>query len=492
MSCGKRVTWDVGAILSIVSFSYPCGNRTLLNEVRRSSWLSKLQGACEIGLETIAAHGRLVEPVEKTAETLYGLLSDEVMEVCSGRKEVYVLLSGGLDSRIVAGVLHRLLDEGRLSCKVIAVTWGLPDCRDVHYGRAAATVLGFEWQHMPLAPEDILKNIDLMADKLGGTVPPQHLHSMSWFKNVPKDALVLAGSYGDSVGRAEYSGKHLLQLKLLRPANNFGILSNSILKFAYKQLLNDLAALHNRTPGVPYYVLCEHEQEGHYMRGMLGHTMSIINEYANIYQVFTHPRVYSYMWSLHPATRSDEIYATLIPLLHPRLLEIPWARTNRALKGKTVGASTGLKQDFHDYKKWVGTLIYDQICQIIDPEWFAESEIFDAKQIRMLSNIVRSGVHGTTRTFDLWLWLATFRRFAEHLEKRGKTVKADISNFESNLSFSLPTGLAPTTISLPSKILFLNVFLKRLRNLFRRIQKSRLKRDAIVKYPPEMRSAPEN
>ena len=58
-------------------------------------------------------------------------------------EEVYVLLSGGLDSRIAAGVLKYLCDNGELKSVPKAVSWGLEDSRDVVYAKGIAEKLNF-------------------------------------------------------------------------------------------------------------------------------------------------------------------------------------------------------------------------------------------------------------------------------------------------------------------------------------------------------------
>ena len=48
--CGGRLTWGLVAILSILSFNYPCGDRTLLNEVKRKPWAVQTLALLIIGL----------------------------------------------------------------------------------------------------------------------------------------------------------------------------------------------------------------------------------------------------------------------------------------------------------------------------------------------------------------------------------------------------------------------------------------------------------
>ncbi len=489
--CDEKLTWDTAAILAILSFNYACGDRTLVNEVKRQPWLSEIGPDNEPRLEEIPQHGRLWKTHGKIADDFRRLLLDEALEVCEGRKEIYLLLSGGLDSRIIAGILAGLYQEGRLKAKPVCVTWGLGDSRDVAYGKMAAEILGFEWIHLDLSLEDFRYNTDELAIAMGAMVSPLHLHRIGWFKNVSREALVLAASYGDSAARLEYSGRNLLELDYLRPANTFGLIRNEVLKSAYDGVMNDLKDLHDRSPGRPRYVTCEHEMLGHYMRNMIAHVMSVINQYCRIYQMFTHPKIYKYIWSIHPALRTRGIYAELLEQLHPKLARMPWARTNRALRGKTVGAKRGLRKHFLDYTVWGSAPLYDELRRYIDPEWFAATGIFDGDGIRALAEQVRLGADGRGpygyMPHEKWLWLASFRRMAEHLEALGKSVELSRAALSDSTSISRSSpGMRrnlPQRISRRSALAY--SVMRRLRKVMRRIRDFVLRRRAIRQYPPE-------
>jgi hypothetical protein len=493
--CQGKTSWDVSAILSILSFGYPCGDRTLVNEVRRRPWLSSIGSDNEPRLEEVPQHGRLWLSSSQIAKTLFELLCDEAIEVCRGRKEIYLLLSGGLDSRVVAGVLATLRDEGRIDVTPIGVTWGLEDSRDVYYARMTADILGFEWVHLGISPEDLLFNLEKEAISIGNMTSPVHLHRMQWFKNLAKDALVLAGSYGDSIGRAEFSGHNVLELDYLRPADIYGLLRKDVLGLAFDGVMKDLKELHDRSPGQPKYVYCEHEMQGHYMRNMISHTMSIINNYCSVYQMFTNPKTYSYMWAIHPALRDDRIYAELFEQFNPRLARIPWARTNRALSGRTIGAKSGLRKKFHEYKYWAGETLFDKLSRYVDPDWFSETGIFRGDRIAKLTQEVyrtRNGesVFGSF-PHEKWLWLAAFRHMAEHIESKGKSVgPSDECAKCLGSPLKLATETRPPFVRLLlSRSAFLYKMAKQLRELFgiitKRIRKNRINNQAIRKYPPQ-------
>lgn len=346
------------------------------------------------------------------------------------------MLSGGLDSRIVAGILAKLKHEGRLPVDPVAVTWGMDDSRDVAYSRSVAELFGFEWIHIDLGPSDLKDNIEEAAYSLDGTISPLDLHRMTWFRNVPSDALVLAGSYGDSVGRAEFSGRHLLELRGLRPVNTFGLLDPKLVMQAANGIHNDCQALFARSPGTPRFALLEHEMQGQYMRGLIAHAMNIINQYCTVYQVFTHPAVYEFMWAIHPAYRFNQTYIEVLKQLHRRLLEIPWARTNRALSGPTVGARRDLRSQFHDYPGWICGELFEVLKDSVRPDWYADTGVFSSRQIdALLQDIFKP--RRDPRFFSKLLWLASFRHFVERVETLGKRVELDQGDIQESEIFEV-------------------------------------------------------
>jgi asparagine synthase (glutamine-hydrolysing) len=156
--------------------------------------------------------------------------------------------------------------------------------------------------------------------------------------------------------------------------------------------------------------------------------MSVINHFCSVYQMFTDPRVYSYMWSLHPSLRADEVYAVLLGRLHPNLARLPWARTNRALRGRTEGTRAGLRREFHDYPGWISGPLYEEFARRVDPDWCAGTGLFDADRVRALSRLAREDPDGAARPyavspFKIFAWLACFRHFVEWAEAQGKRLR---------------------------------------------------------------------
>jgi len=484
-----RLTWDPAAILSINSFGYVVGDRTLVKEIKRRPWLSQINKDGSIFLEEVPEHGRLWNSQDNIAARLEDLLCQEASEACAGYKKIYILLSGGLDSRIVAGVIHKLCKSGQITSDVVCVTWGFEDCSDVVYGKFISELIGFKWQHVPINWGNLLENLGDFSISTGAMVSPVHLHRMDWFRNIEKNSIVLGGSYGDSVGRAEYSGRHLLELDYPQPVNTLGLINKSVLLEGVEAIERDLEKLYQRCEDRLKYALCECAFESNYMRNMLAHIMSVINSYSRVYQMFTHPDVYGYMWSLHPSLRDDGVYAKLLKRLDSKLASMPWSRTGRALEGKTAYTFNNRRKDFHSYKSWVSGPIYEKLRDYVSSSWFGETGLFDREKIEDLSRLVesKSKVYGFA-PYERWIWLASFRKMAEHIKSMGKDVvfeKKISGEINIFLTQGKPLSFLRRYVNTGSVLCRLVMsFLERLARLKKKYKRKRLKKDAILKFPP--------
>ena len=280
-SCGKEdsLEWDVAAIYSTLSCGFPLGDRTLFKQVKRRPWISEVQEKGCSTLLDIPTHSYIWKEPKQAARDLFDLLCEEIEAAAGGAETIYLLLSGGLDSRVVAGITRYLKEKNKVTDNIVAVTWGGEDSRDVQYAKELAIRYGYTWHHAPLTEESLEKNIELMAEVLGGANSPIHLHRMDWFqKNANSDSIVLAGSYGDSVGRGEFSKRTVLELLPIKPFNIFDLLDPRAAILAEQGVKEDISFLEARSGlDTPDYIKREHQQQGFYMRGLIAHTMSIIN-----------------------------------------------------------------------------------------------------------------------------------------------------------------------------------------------------------------------
>lgn len=478
----QKLNWNLGALLSTMSLGYALGDQTLFRELNRRPWLSEQTPSGDFRELAIPLHGREWVSPQAIAERLYELLKLEIEQICHPYQKLVLLLSGGLDSRIVAGVVRHLLDEGRIKGQVTAVTWGLLNSRDVVLGREVAEALKFDWHHAVLGFEHLEENIELCRQQLCASVSPIHLHRMKFvMERCASDTLVLAGSYGDSIGRGEYSKRTVLELLPLQPFNFLGLMRPELAQQAKTECERDLAHLRQRAGDQPEYVHLEHQQQGHYMRGLIAQTMSVIHHRAPVYQVFTHPNVYSYMWSVHPAARTDDVYRCLLKILGQAVASIPWARTNTSPDGSRHDRTPTLP-NYHDYPAWTRTLVRQQMGSYGRERFFNEFRILGFldhdKFVKFVDRLVdpdrslQTLGHSPTGVF---LWLETLRRVATDLQS---ILRQTESITEQRLTAAKPVAQRNRT----SIRAFLSSF-PSIRNAAGNLRRYWLRKAALWRYP---------
>lgn len=485
MKSNDNLTLDIGSIQSFLSFGYICGDRTLVKEITRQPWLSDIKDN-KVVLNDIPSHGLYYDDYEVLADKLFKLLVEEARQVIKDYENIYVLLSGGLDSRIAAGVLKYLYDNGELKSVPKAVSWGLEDSRDIVYAKKIAEILNFDWIHVPLTPEIVLENIQVTAKDLGLLHSPEMLHSMLWFKGLPKNSLVIAGSFGDSIGRAEFSNLHLLQLNYPKPVDKFNILRADARNLGQQIVSEDINNLFERSPNSKKYAHCEHFMQGYRMRGGLCNALSVINGNATIYQIFTAPKVYEFMWSLHPSVRGNEIYIRLFERHFQALSQMPWARTNKALGQKTVGAVKGLRLHYHEYTKWSKNELRIDLEALVDFDWFNDLNLFNMQSLDALRSIIRTSDVRVGRANDIWFWLAGFRVFIDYLENQNKEIhKVNFSNasYQEQSEISNDSLIEKIKNKILNKNTTINTLSKNIRTYYRTHEAQKLKKKFLENHP---------
>jgi asparagine synthase (glutamine-hydrolysing) len=482
ISTKNNFTIDHVAIASLMSFGQFSENRTLFKEINRLPWLARPLANGLYEELTLPRHCFYSDSSELLSKRLFDLLCKEARKVISKNSQIYILLTGGLDSRIICGVFSHLFNNKEYNKKPICLTWGIKESRDVYYAKLTAEKLDLPWQHIPLGPENVIENIQSCGKLLGLLNSPEDMHSMLWFKNIPKDSIVVAGSFGDSIGRGEFSNLHLLQLNKKKPKNQFDLLDQKVFERSSKFLHDDLNKIHNRGKKNPLkHIQCEYWMQGYRMRNGLCHTLSVINNFANVYQMFTDPELYEFIWSIHPSIRDDEIYNTILTKYLPELSKIPWARNNKAIIGNF--RNTKLKPHYHEYTKWSSTLLYDEIKALVNPLWFADMKLFNPNSIVKLNKMVKASTYRVGRINNIWLWLAGFRYYIDYLDSLN--IKTNTQVECANYTFSDQSLSVRENLTLmSSKFNKVNSSLKALRKHYRDFDLHIKKKKMLKKYPP--------
>ncbi|MFL2071582.1 asparagine synthase-related protein [Marinilactibacillus psychrotolerans] len=409
---------DIVGIIEIVNKSYLFEDRTLVKGIKRVPWMTPLElkdnGKLEKLDMNLPDHSEIEENPENIAKSLKEILKKELKTYLKGKKKIGILLSGGLDSRIVAGLIKELELEGVYTGTVSAFTWGVEKSRDVIYSQYICKKFKWEFIHFPLTSSTLLENI-YISGKMGAEFSPIHLHAMSNISNIQGVDGIIAGSYGDGVGRGEFSGIKVIDLpKFLKGnLNQFGIIRHKAINKYRNDVINDAYNYRNYIRRNKEYQYREIEQELHYMRRKLQACMSVIGLKIPLYQLFTSPEAVGLMWSLNPKVRNDSVYQHILKTLPYDTGSIPWARTGKAIleNDETVDIDKGLKQH-HNYGKWLRVDLANEIHELVFSPSIEGLGIFNMTVLERLYKIwIRSKTISTNSLDEIFSWVASLAVF---------------------------------------------------------------------------------
>ncbi len=148
-----EVAVDPAGLASMITFGYHIGELTLLRRVHR------LPNACHLSWQANEnlllvdrywnyPYGEASPPADSAeglAESLHERLLRAVKRQLRGVDKILLPVSGGLDSRTMAG----LLAQSGFTGDVLAYSFGQPSSRDVRYGSAVAAKLGYRHVVIP-------------------------------------------------------------------------------------------------------------------------------------------------------------------------------------------------------------------------------------------------------------------------------------------------------------------------------------------------------
>jgi hypothetical protein len=341
---------DPVAVLELLQFNYILGDRTIIQGVQRIPWHSTLRWDGKLERHAPLPHSNNLENPKKIAFILRGLLEEELYNAIRNRPHVFLLLSGGLDSRVIAGILKSIEDQ--VDVNISCVTWGQPESRDRVYAERIANWYDWESIAIPYDASLTWENIRRGAIWGGSEITGVHLHGMDWFRNAQPDDLVIASSFGDMIGRAEFSGVHLKNLSLPPIHNPGGLIHPTIFSELMPLANKDREKTWENVIEADDWIKNEFDMQENYVRRMLCHAMDYIRQFCAVHQAFTSEKVVSYMWSLSTESRTDETYRYLLQGLDPRLYSLPWARTGVAPDG-TLEKDPKLTKEFHELGNWL-------------------------------------------------------------------------------------------------------------------------------------------
>ncbi|HSD82656.1 MAG TPA: asparagine synthase-related protein, partial [Anaerolineae bacterium] len=203
-----RIEVDPAGLASMLSFGYHLGDLTLLQGI------SCLPNARNIEHRAAEDHLQIdsywnypygaAEPLPGTESELAAQLHDHLLTALKsqlrGVKKILLPISGGLDSRTMAG----LLAQSGFSGEVLAYSYGQSSSRDVRYGRAIARKLGYPHVTIPTPRDFMTRHLEQAAWRFDGEWPADSNWGARFGHTHPvlgdtRGYTVLSGMYGDVI-----------------------------------------------------------------------------------------------------------------------------------------------------------------------------------------------------------------------------------------------------------------------------------------------------
>lgn len=429
---------DEAALLSILMKNYSIGDKTLVKGISRTPWMSRQDENGSWIDAKLPMHGEAIVDSSEASKVLHENLRQEVQDFVSDKNTIGILLSGGMDSRIVAGIVRELQVSGDYPGQVVALTWGIPESRDVVYAKRIADEFGWGFEHFELNADVLKRNIELTAER-GAEYSPVHLHAMEQVSKAKGVDGILAGSYGDSIGRGEYSGRRTNKLPgiLDKHLNHFAFMSLGAERRALTTMKQVLAHSRARFPGRDEMAYREIDMQMHYMRRQLNACMEVIDDKIPLYQMFGSPATFGYMWSLSSDSRSDDVYEDLLKSLPSVLREIPWART-----GKKYNSEAAPVQDSHTalnnrYGMWLRTDLRAYVTELISIGTLQSLGVFNPTALKFWVAHWARGEHPKADRLDEKMaWLASLSLLVEKYNIQPNDDKAVNSSLADSLNLT--------------------------------------------------------
>lgn len=411
----KDPSLDLSAIADILSNRFILGDKTIIEGIKRSPWLAKPNDKIDNWeYYNLKNHKEKILDEGFIAKNLFKLVCNEIKNYIGENIKIGILLSGGMDSRIVAGCLDYLMKTGSININfVTAYTWGNPQSRDVVYAKKIADRLNWDLKHYEVTAEDLWNNFKVSGFR-GAEYSGIHLHAIPQIKKDIDVDLLLVGSYGDSIGRGEYEGISVENLKHIGNRNrNFGgFIKENIFKTIVEYRERDIIKYHKQFPENKKYQQNELDFQLHYMRRLLNPCMEVLNETVPTYQIFTNPAVYEFMWSLSPKVRNDKVYSSMMDLFYTKLNDIPWARTGVPYLGK--GKPDSYLKNHHSYHDLIHKKLIDRIEERVLSKRISGLNIFNMDAIKSIFRLLKVFKGKNSDYLERLTWLVSLDYFIEN------------------------------------------------------------------------------
>ncbi|MEM7082342.1 MAG: asparagine synthase-related protein [Pseudomonadota bacterium] len=357
---------DTAAIVSLLNFNYVVGDRTLIKGLSRFPWHSTLTEEGRIERGPPFAHGSTVLSEAAIADVFEDIMGEYVTEIASRHATLWLTLSGGYDSRVIAGLLQKYAKGNEIR----VLNWGHPESRDVCYARDIAGHYGWSFTLVPYDPDKNLDSVYYAVEHAGAEMSPLDYNPLevdpALLSQLQPDHAILFAHYGDGMGRASYSHRHVTERAPFRVGNPYFLYNVNTLPQQARIVSDDRALAWSTDQSPPGTIAVnELDMNENYLRRMLTKRFA----HCHKYDPFCYPPLAEFVYSLDVVNRTDDVYRHLLKNLDPFLHDYPWARTGVSFSGRVDESGALFRQhskqrDYLKLREMFADLLFDgALCQ---------------------------------------------------------------------------------------------------------------------------------
>lgn len=371
---GIRPTINEEAVVDFLNFGYLLGNKTFFKGIHLFPAGSVL--VVDEKKHTIYSNRFTLNPtlsdsnLDEYVDVTYTLLNRSVANRIQGRKKIASYLSGGLDSRIITGVLSQYVSDidtftisqdnhGKEYSIALEVTKKLNNCSNIivktspdHIKQYLSWAIWMTEGMMALrsvspfygASHNQLKGHDVLLGGFAGNlvmgglfISEEHIRS----RYTPQERIDILGNIADA--------------RIIKPF--FSILIADAFKEKYSLFCeSNLQEQYNYLAGITdnfvfqydLFVMMERYRRGYNSnRGLLGHF--IIEEFYPLVDI----DLFDFIYSLHPEVRLNyKLYKALYKKYFPELAEIVWLHTGKSLVNEKTSLLEKQWSNISNKLKW--------------------------------------------------------------------------------------------------------------------------------------------
>jgi asparagine synthase (glutamine-hydrolysing) len=192
---------DATAVAQFLTFDHMLSDRTLLTAVkllRPASLLTFQEGQLNIRPYWTMRYAEHYRPLSEEVylEELVHYLRQAVERQAAKKEPAAILLSGGLDSRVLLG----FLSQGDLNEQLSAFTFGIPGCHDARFAHEVAAKSGVNHQFFELQPDYLIRFAKKGIRMTDGMQNCIHMHTLPNLAEEAKEAQIFyKGFMGDAM-----------------------------------------------------------------------------------------------------------------------------------------------------------------------------------------------------------------------------------------------------------------------------------------------------